>query len=117
MHFFAIASTSGHHGVLERALSRCQTHVLLEPSAKDLQEAGGSGHGATAAAARQAKTRTGVPWEQMMYFSSDTSAIREAGRLGMTSVRLAAAGKGLEPAALRRGLEAHDQKLSDSRGY
>jgi hypothetical protein len=70
------------------------------------------------AAGRLVKSATGVACEEMLFFSSDSAALREAARLGMTTVRLGAqAGGGLGPAALERGLAAHESKLQDSRGY
>lgn len=71
--------------------------------------------GEPGSAGRQVKAATGVSCEAMLLFASDSAALRDAARQGMTTVRLG--GGPLSAAALRRGLEAHAAKLEDSRGY
>ncbi|GBF94123.1 hypothetical protein Rsub_07110 [Raphidocelis subcapitata] len=124
----AVAAAAHARGVLVVGLARddaqrsraealligCEARVLLSPPASD----GGGGGAGAAALARLVKSATGAACEQVLALSSDAAALRDAARAGMTTVRLAAGpGRGLGPATLRRGLEAHAAKLQDSRGY
>eukprot|EP00775_Hariotina_reticulata_P002638 gene2638-2939_t len=68
------------------------------------------------AAASSLKTKLGTPWQHMLFFSADPTAVRTAQRLGMASVGVPA-DKGLTEKELQAGLQAYTDKLEGDRGY
>lgn len=67
-------------------------------------------------AANQLKAKVGAPWSQMLFFSSDPLAIRQANRLGMASMKVPVT-TGLTVDSLRSGLDVFNSKIESDRGY